>query len=227
MNPHVDAIKTRLRAFDDSFSARTVRERAVFGAGIAAVLFFSIDSIGIRPVTEKIDRADLAIERTENTLVELEKLSRSLNGAEMSEEEKRFFERKKRLQAQLGEIDSQIAAEISELVPPQAIVSVLEEILAPIRSLQIINVQSQEPYRLGSGRTESKSSASMGALYRHSVRIEIEGDFAATVEFLKQAENSRWNLLWDRLEYQVDEFPTATITLDIHTISDQEEWIGV
>ena len=36
-----------------------------------------------------------------------------------------------------------------------------------------------------------------------------------------------WKFYWDELSYQVDEYPNATVSLRVRTVSMSEEWIGV
>ncbi len=40
-------------------------------------------------------------------------------------------------------------------------------------------------------------------LYQHGLTLEIQGDFASTLDYLRRIEGSEWQLLWDRLEYRV------------------------
>ena len=36
-----------------------------------------------------------------------------------------------------------------------------------------------------------------------------------------------WQFYWDDLQYEVDQYPNAIITLEVHTISMSEELLGV
>lgn len=220
-------LHTRFLALDEAFRIRTLRERAILGCGIVAMVFLSIDSSLIQPIAAELDRAELATLRVEEEIDQLTKQTQGLSRVELTDEELRVLQQKKLLQTQLSEINAQIAAQVSELVPPEAVVSLLEDMLSPNRALRLVSLQSQSPHRMGSTQSDSKILDSTAGLYRHGVRIEIEGDYSSTVDYLKRVENSPWHLLWDRLEYRVKQYPTATITIDIHTISENEEWIGV
>jgi len=230
MSPLTRALKTRFAKLDDLYNGRSLRERAILGGGIAALVFLAMDSTLIRPVSAKLERSRVAIERTTEEIARLESEHGALKRVELTDQEVELVARKELLQRQIAEIDAQIAAEISDLVPPEAVVSVLENVLADQSGLSLVRAESQQPHRVGSGALHDSDSSILDAtdgLYRHGLRIQIEGDYRATLEYLERVEASPWNLLWDRLEYRVQQYPTATITLDLHTLSEVEEWIGV
>ena len=106
--------------------------------------------------------------------------------------------------------------------------------------LRLVRLESEPPHQIGgdaAGTSEGAANetaaeaapaiAGVEKLYRHGVRVEIEGDFKSTLDYLERVEESEWHLMWDALDYRVDTYPTATITIDFHTISQSEEWIGV
>lgn len=230
MTSFLKTLHTRFVELDEQFRSRTLRERALLGGGLVALLFLMIDSTLIRPVTEELERVESLTKRVKTDLTSMTAERESLAGTELSDEERRLFERRRQLERQLAEVDQQIASEISELVPPEAVVSVLEDMLDPRSGLSLVRLKSQEPHRVGSGASHesgSESLASVGGLYRHGLQLELEGDFASILDYLERVEDSPWHLLWDRFEYRVKQFPTATVIIDLHTVSEQEEWIGV
>jgi MSHA biogenesis protein MshJ len=120
----------------------------------------------------------------------------------------------------------------------------LEEILEQVPGLEMMRVESQPPRRLGqlpsddAGTIASVTTTAPLAdaaaiaqaglrLFRHGLEIEVAGSYPAMLEYVERLEASRWNLLWDRLELEVVKFPKARIRIDLHTISGEEEWIGV
>jgi MSHA biogenesis protein MshJ len=230
MNGFLGKVHARFLVLDEFFRAREVRERAIISGAVVALTLFSIDSTLIQPVSAKLTRNQMLTEQTTIEITQLEGQRRSLKNVELSDDERALLQRKQLLERQLAEIDSQIKSEISELVPPKAIISLLEEMLTPDSGLQLISLTSREPHRVGTAALHDSDATvldSTKSLFRHGLRIEIEGDFAATLDYLERVEASKWHLLWDRFEYRVKEFPTANIIIDLHTVSEQEEWLGV
>ncbi|MEW6692446.1 MAG: hypothetical protein AB1340_06390 [Pseudomonadota bacterium] len=65
------------------------------------------------------------------------------------------------------------------------------------------------------------------ALYRHPVQIELEGRYADMVQYLERLEASPWRLMWQGLEIETRDYPSARMRLTVYTLSLQEDWIGV
>ena len=215
---------------DEKFQALTVRERAVLGIGVAAILILAFDSLLIQPAEAEIKRSEHLSQAVRQEIDALERKRETLDQVELSPEQTARLERRRRLEAELEAVNRHIAGEVSELVPPEDVVSVLEEMLRSSDGLRLVRVESETPHRVGSGSLEKSEPSVLDAttsLYRHGMHIEIVGDFASTVEYLDRVEHSHWHLLWDRLEYEVIDYPDARITIDLHTLSEVEEWIGV
>ena len=215
---------------DEKFQALTTRERAVIGVGVVAILVLVFDSILIQPAEAEIKRAEQLSKSIRQEIDALEHKRETLDHVELSPEEIARLERRRVLEAELESVDRDIASEVSELVRPEDVVSVLEEMLRSSEGLELVRVESETPHRVGSSSLDEAEPSVLDAttsLYRHGMHIEIVGDFASTVEYLERVERSRWHLLWDRLEYEVIAYPHARITIDLHTLSEVEEWIGV
>lgn len=225
----------RFRSLDKRFVAYSIRERSLLTVVLAGFTFLFIDQVLVRPVSNERSRITLGIEtaRTEieSSRSEIERLERM----GISDEERKISDRAERLRQQIREIEKRMQATVDSLVPPNAIVSVLEDLLASSEDLHLVRLESHPPQPITSGNSEGTdeseevriAEAETANLYRHGLTLEIEGQYEATTTYLKRIEASPWHLLWERFEYTVEEHPTARITIDLHTISDKEEWIGV
>lgn len=233
MNRILETLRERFRTLDELFRSYSVRERALIGALIAGVVFFAIDNLLIQPTSSKRARVELDSERAEEDIVALEKQIEELSIDSLSDEERRLVEESVLLRKQIEEIQRQLDTTVSSLVPPEAIVGVLEELLAGSKELRLVRLESHPPERVGLSDTSESSDRTTpasvldAALYRHGLTLEIEGSYQATLDYLDRIERSPWNLIWKRLEYRVDAHPKATITIDLQTISEREEWVGV
>ncbi|GEM_PF-486518 len=230
MNRALAVVQQKFLALDEKFRARTLRERAVISGGFVALLFLVVDASLIQPIALERERVEQLTVSTEEEVARLDNELERLERVELTPEELDLLRRRKAAEEGLAHVNREIAAEIAELVPPEAIVSVLEEMLQPFSDLELVRVTSDDPHRVGSGALHEADAAVLDAtnsLYLHGLRLEIEGDFASTLEYLESIEDSPWHLLWDRFEYRVGDYPNARITIELHTISEQEEWIGV
>jgi MSHA biogenesis protein MshJ len=216
----------RLRTFfasaDQLFRVRGPRERLLLAGMAIAAVAFVLDSVALRPLEAM--RADAERSRTSQAerISGLESRIDALRHPVIDEAERARRDEIRQLNAQIAEIDARIGGAVSRLVPPESAVEVLEELLTHDDRLSLVALTSQEPRRLGPEQTRGTST-----LYQHGLKLEIQGDFASTVDYLRRIEESEWQLLWDRFEYRVESHPEAHITIELHTLSEREEWVGV
>jgi len=65
------------------------------------------------------------------------------------------------------------------------------------------------------------------SLYQHTETIKLSGNYQQLYQYLLALEQSKWRLFWEQLHYKVTEYPMAEITIQVHTISTDEHWIGM
>ncbi len=215
-------LRTLFASADQLFRARGPRERLLLAGMAIAVVAFGLDSVALRPLAAM--RADAERSRTSQAerISGLESRIDALRNPVVDEAERARRDDIRQLNAQIAEIDARIRGAVSRLVPPESAVEVLEELLTHDDRLSLVALTSQEPRRLGPEQTRGTST-----LYQHGLTLEIQGDFASTVDYLRRIEESEWQLLWDRFEYRVESHPEAHITIELHTLSEREEWVGV
>lgn len=215
-------LRPAFEALDVRYRARTPRERIFVGAMILALLAFVLDGLILRPIDA--ERRRVAGEKATRltAVAELEARIEAIRNPVLDEAERLRRDDLRQLEHQIAEIDEGIRTAVSRLVPPESAVEILEELLAHDGRLELVRLTSEPPRRLGAEETRGTST-----LYHHGLTLEIRGDFASTLDYLERIEGSEWQLLWDRLEYRVDGYPDARVTIELHTLSEKEEWVGV
>ena len=77
------------------------------------------------------------------------------------------------------------------------------------------------------GSGEGKGESKQAGLYQHGVKLALQGGYFPIMQFLEKIEQSGWQFYWQGFEYQVSEYPTATLELEVYTLSTSEAFIGV
>jgi MSHA biogenesis protein MshJ len=129
----------------------------------------------------------------------------------------------------IGEIDHDTAG----LLPPAKMRAVLQALLRAQPKLRLLSLQSfSEPLQLAIDQPEK--TPALGdkppvTLYRHGVKISLQGGYFDLLVYLQAIQASGWKLHWDSLDYQVDsDGPAqAKINLVLYTLSREAGWIGV
>jgi MSHA biogenesis protein MshJ len=240
-------VNAKLEQFFNKIDTLTLRERVLLLVALLVVIFTAWDQLLMIPLQE--ERRQI-LSQIENTTTNLDKLNTQIQVMSQTlqqnqEEEQRA--RLARLSTDIEQLDRQIAELAGQLIPAEEMAKILEQMLTHDGQLSLTHVENLPPVPLLSeaeqqseqtvkAQGESKDSAnatptpppaSAPAIYRHSVVIKFEGGFMETLDYIKQLEDLPQLFFWDRIEYSVDEFPKAKISITVSTLSFQEGWIGV
>ena len=79
----------------------------------------------------------------------------------------------------------------------------------------------------GEGLQAAPTEQIAGQVYSHGLVIEFEGDFFSTLKYLRFLEEITGSFFWDGISFEQLEWPTAHVTLQIHTLSTNQGFIGV
>lgn len=88
-----------------------------------------------------------------------------------------------------------------------------------------LEAPGQEPDK--KGNTAGAGVKPVASFYQHAFEITFEANYFTTENYIKQLENLPGQLYFDNIDYQVQKYPVATISLKVHTISLDEGLIHV
>lgn len=121
----------------------------------------------------------------------------------------------------LTTIEQSVKNELGQLVTPQAMTVLLQQLFEQADEIRVLKFTSVPPQLAFS--TENSSTP----IYRHGIDITIEGGFFATRDFLFATENLPFKVYWSDLSYEVSDYPSAISTLSLFTLSTSEAFISV
>jgi MSHA biogenesis protein MshJ len=130
------------------------------------------------------------------------------------------------LQRQIENIDTRLETQTSYLVPANKLASVLESVLTDSKRLKLIELRFIPPLRLLSEQNEVIDEPVIG-LYQHGVKLIFEGSYFDIQQYLAELESLPRQFYWKKFDYQVGDYPTASVELEIFTISTNKAFIGV
>lgn len=113
------------------------------------------------------------------------------------------------------------ATNFTELLSSHQTSKVLYDLLVSNSKLSLLQLKNIAPKAI------SLPQANINNAFEHGIIIKFSGDYFSTMQYLQALEKLKWKLFWDQLEYKVIQYPLAEITLQIHTISAESDWINV
>ena len=146
------------------------------------------------------------------------------------------------VKVELAQQNAQLAAATVDLIPPEKMAGVLRKVLAERRHLQLLSLQNEPAVPAFAPRADAdktgadKTRATRGAaaddgdaaatIYRHGLTLTFKGSYFDTLDYLQALEKLPWHFYWEKLDYKVDKYPEATVTLRVYTLGNRESWIG-
>lgn len=74
-------------------------------------------------------------------------------------------------------------------------------------------------------KRENKTAADL--VYRHGVELTVQGGYLDMMNYMAALEAMPWQLFWGSAKLNVDEYPKATLTLTLFTLSLDKKWLNL
>ncbi len=130
-----------------------------------------------------------------------------------------------RYQGRDAELEKRILDSVAGLIDPKQMARMVEQVLQGRRALTLVSMQSLPATPLLELADEEMMEGE--GIFRHGLRLQLEGDYLAALDYLKALEALPWSLKWDAVEVEMQEYPRALITITVYTLSLEEDWLGV
>lgn len=129
------------------------------------------------------------------------------------------------VEQQLASVNQQIQQLSQRMVPPQEMTALLQQLLAREQGMQVIALEKLPLEQPSESETDAPVSAEM-PLYRHRLRLSLRGNYFDSLRYLQAMEALPWTVYWDSLEYRVETYPQAILTVEIATLGQEQGWLG-
>jgi MSHA biogenesis protein MshJ len=135
--------------------------------------------------------------------------------------------RRQALLSQIAENEDTVRVFTSDLVDPAQMRHVLEELIDRQRGLTLIRASNLEVMPLIESADPESGESDEPMLFRHGLRLELEGSYLDFLDYLGAVERLPWRLYWGTLSLNTQKYPRNEISIEIFTLSLDKDWIGV
>ncbi|WP_411359252.1 hypothetical protein [Pseudidiomarina salilacus] len=97
----------------------------------------------------------------------------------------------------------------------------LQALLGSARDLSVKSAQA-----LPAERVYGDGEATEGAIYKHRLQLVVSGNYQQVFEYFQQLEQLPWSFYWQRMDYQVTDYPQAEVLLEIYTLSLERDYVA-
>lgn len=222
--------------FADRIDSREMRERMLISISVWAAVYLLWDFVVYQPLSENRNEIKSRFDSVSSELTKLgaqEKVFvKALSNNPNVSRKREILS----LETQLEKVDVDLQKLAVGLIAAERLPEVLHEVLLSINSLELTGMQTRPTKKLPLQTMQVNSStngdvegveAEIVGIFKHSVEIAIEGDYFSVVEYLQRMEDLEWKVYWDFLDYKVDDWPKASVILEVFTLSTEEGLMGV
>lgn len=227
-------MKKALAAQLQKYDALSLRERMMVAVAIVALLLFVADAL-----LSSWSRQNAGMK---NSIAE-QRIELLQGSAQLTELEAQLAAHPDaRLRARIVEIEEKIAALDSglqsaakQLVPPDRMATLLEDLLMGNQRLQLVRMTTLpaeellgpdpaagQPGQPGAEPTlpvDGREAASRSNIFKHGVELTLRGSYFDMLDYLTQIESLPWQMYWHRLKLDARDYHRPVLTLTLYTLS--------
>jgi MSHA biogenesis protein MshJ len=231
-------IKQRVLDVAARMDALSLRERGmVFGATIA-VLAFAGHTVVLTPQDAKQAALRTQIEQQQAASAAIDaEITARVEGSRI-DPDAQSRTRLSTMQQEMGQLGSELLALEHGLVPPERMGPLIEGILRANGRLKLVSMRTLPAEPLAApGATAATAAPAAPAtpapvaggdvplLYRHGVEVTVRGNYLAMVDYMSTLDAMPTRMFWGRAQLDVETYPTARLTLTLHTLSLDRQWM--
>jgi MSHA biogenesis protein MshJ len=230
-------LKDQLKEFADRFNTRSMSEKSLVSVLLIVGAVWIFNSFYLAPLNQEnrgLERQAMAAGAQLFTMQQREQQALVSSREDPNQAARQRVER---AIAQQAELQGEIAGLAGNLVTPQSMTRLLTSILEGQAGVELVRVENREPQPMrgaagadGNNRTDGNSSVAIdddGQVYKHSLLLQLEGDYLSLIRYLQRIEEFPERFFWDQITFTQTEWPAASITLELHTLSTEEGFVGV
>ncbi len=229
-------------AYSEKFSNTTAREQyLIIATGLVAIVFI-LYSVFLDAPFQRIEQLNRQISQTQQSNQNNKNSIQVLEQALLEDPNVALRKELSQYQAKLGEIDEQLLSLTSDLIDPiqmryalikllklQKGVKLLSFEVLPARAVTKAKLASNDKPDANEVQVTSTSQAEPKQLrlYRHGIKIKLQGQYFQLKDYLSQLEGLTWKFFWQEFDYQLKEYPVSELEVEIYSLSTAQEFIGV
>ncbi len=228
----IEQLRVQIRKLTDRMDEMALRERGLIFVALLVVIYVVATSFLFTPLQTEQATLKKRLQTAQSQTQKLETQLQVILKQSAGDPDKVNRAKLEALQEKLGTIDASLAETTAGLVSPQEMTKLVEQILKKNRRLKLVKVENLPPAPLGAQAQEDAEeppTAAKGdqAVYKHGMRIQLEGRYVDFVQYLEALEALPWKVFWGQAALETDDYPISKFTLVLYTLSLREGWIGV
>jgi len=219
-------VNKQLKQYADRFNAQSIRERGLIAFSLivaVAFLWWNYHAAPMMSEIEKRQNENMRIDgEVQNTRVIVDGIRQRIALGVHQEKEVQL----ERLIEQLAEVEQQLRVATIELIDPEKMFQLMNQLIYRGSNLQLISLKRRE-VRSAIPPSDPENPEDDAGIYRHVLELRFAGSYPDILRYMQSMEALDWKLLWDEIEIVSEEYPKITVRVVMSTLSTRKEWVGI
>jgi MSHA biogenesis protein MshJ len=225
-------VKRHWERIAEKIDALSLRERGLVFFSLALVVLGLLYSALVRPVMEQQRIISRSISQQESQIRVTNQQLGTMITSRREDPDAANRRRLEELRRRIGDTRQALAQRQSTLIAADRMAGLLEDLVARNRNLELVDLKSLPPTRVGAGSAGAKADPTPPrpderAIFRHGVELTVQGGYMDLLEYVRQLERLPTQLLWGKIDLSVGEYPKVTMKLTLYTLSLDRAWLVV
>ena len=220
-----------LISIQEKIDARIVRERVLILLSLLAFVFMFWNFVAQSSIDQKTQEARASLDALVTQSATLQTQIAETTESLRNDPDKQRKEQIVQLQRDIQSAETQLQTVSSNLIKAEHLPQALQEVLQKTQTLSLLEVKtlpSRELQFVEVGQAASTATLEPNAgVYQHAVELRVSGSYSQMLQLLIELERLPWRFYWQSLDYSVEKYPNATMTLRVYTLSSEEGLFGV
>lgn len=218
-------MKAQLTQLQERIGALHTRERVLLFAAALAVLWVLAELLFLRPIANQQNTLQSQLDQARSALETQQAELNTLTAQTLRYADNPQQAQIKTLQQQIADTQRKLATLTSGMVDAMHLPRILEDVLVKTDNLTLLELTAL-PVQEIQLAAEAGDGILDAGIYKHPVRLRLEGRFFDVIAYLKALEALPWGFNWDELNYKVTQFPYAEVELQVYTLTTEEGLFG-
>ncbi len=214
----------------------SLRERALVFAAVAFVLISLMNTLLLEPLLSRQKGLSAELVQQQEKMKEMQAQIQALLQAKSDDEHSPLRNRLGQLRQQLGEQDGFLQGRRDRMVEPAKMANMLEQVLNRNGKLELVALNTlpvglliEKPLQAGATAQSAVADqqAEQKQIFKHGVKISVRGSYLDLLQYLTALEKMPVQMFWGEASLSVDQYPVATLTLTLYTLSLDKTWLAV
>lgn len=223
----------------DKIDAMNLRERGLIFFMAALIIVTFVDTWFIEPLLARQKVLSQQVVQQQGAIKAIQVQLQALAQARLKDPDAATRAQLEALRQELAATEALLQGKRQQLVAPGEMVRLLDEALSKNKRLEMVllrtlpaasltGAQSQPAVKEGASvKAGSPPASEQKQIFKHGVEIAVRGSYLDLLVYVMELEKLPWQMFWGKAELRVEQYPAATLTLTVYTLSLDKAWMTI